>query len=118
MHDDTERIITDGLPGYRRIGDDNTRHDVIDHPDWATQGKGAWVQADVHTNTIESVWSLFKRSIIGSYHHMSVKHMPRYLDEMAFRYNERENAFLFRDTMLALLGEEPMEYKELIAEAA
>jgi len=32
-----------------------------------------WVRADVHPNTVESVWSLFKRAIIGSYHHMSVK---------------------------------------------
>jgi hypothetical protein len=61
------------------------------------------------------VWSLFKRSIIGAYHHLSVKHLPAYLDEMAFRYNERENAYLFRDTLLALLGQETLEYKDLIA---
>ena len=35
-----------------------------------------WVRGDVHTNTIEGVWSLFKRFIIGSYHKLSVKHLP------------------------------------------
>jgi hypothetical protein len=77
-----------------------------------------WVQGDVHTNTIEGVWSLFKRSIIGSYHHVSVKHLGEYLDEMAFRYNNRENAYLFRDTLLRLIGSEPLEYAELVAQTA
>jgi transposase-like protein len=113
-HDETERIITDAFPAYRGLGDENTRHDVIDHPvPWGDTGE--WVQGDVHTQTIESVWSLFKRSIIGAYHHMSVKHLPAYLDEMAFRYNERETPYLFRDTMLALLGQETLEYRDLIA---
>jgi hypothetical protein len=56
-------------------------------------------------------------SVIGSYHHLSVKHLPAYLDEMAFRYNNRENAYLFRDTLLRLIGSESMKYAELIASA-
>lgn len=64
---------------------------------------------------MEDVWSLFKRSVIGSYHHLSVKHLQAYLDELAFRYNNRENAYLFRDTLLALIGAEKMPYAELIA---
>jgi hypothetical protein len=54
------------------------------------------VRGIVHTNTLEGVWSLFKRSIIGSYHQVSVKHL--YLDEFEFRINNRENPYLFRDT--------------------
>ncbi len=46
---------------------------------------GEYVRADAHTNTIESVWSLFKRSIVGAYHQISKKHMPKYLDEQAWR---------------------------------
>jgi transposase-like protein len=107
--DDAEAIYTDGNNAYVGIADENTWHGVVNH------GIGQWVQADVHTNTIEGVWSLFERSVVGSYHHMSVKHLPAYLDEMAFRYNNRENAYLFRDTLLRLLGAEPMEYAELIA---
>lgn len=72
----------------------------------------------MHTNTIEGVWSLFKRSVVGSYHHLSVKHLPAYLGEMAYRYNERENRYLFRDTLLVMLGEETLPYRELIAEEA
>lgn len=106
---DAEAIYTDGLPAYRGIADSNTRHGVVNH------AAGQWVQADVHTNTIEGVWSLFKRSVVGSYHHLSVKHLPAYLDEMAFRYNNRENAYLFRDTLLRLVGAETMPYRELIA---
>lgn len=64
---------------------------------------------------MEDVWSLFKRSVIGSYHHLSVKHLQAYLDELAFRYNNRENAYLFRDTLLALVGSGTMPYAELIA---
>jgi hypothetical protein len=42
---------------------------------------------------------LFKRSVIGSYHKLSVKHLDRYLHEFEFRFNNRHNAFLFRDTI-------------------
>jgi transposase-like protein len=48
-----------------------------------------WVRGIAHTNTLENVWSLFKRSIIGSYHQVSVKHLDRYLDEFEFRFNTR-----------------------------
>jgi hypothetical protein len=54
-----------------------------------------WERDIVHTNTLEGVWSLFKRSIIGSYHQVSVKHLDRYLDEFEFRFNNRENPFSF-----------------------
>ena len=60
------------------------------------------------------MWSLFKRSIVGSYHHLSVKHLPAYLDETAFRFDNRDNPYLFRDTILELIECEPMEYKKLI----
>jgi hypothetical protein len=45
------------------------------------------VRADVHTNTVEGVWSLFKRSIVGAYHQISTKHMDKYLDEKAWRFD-------------------------------
>jgi transposase-like protein len=109
VSDDAEAIMTDGFLGYKGIGDDNTRHGVINHSD------GYWVQADVHTQTIEGVWSLFKRSVVGSYHHLSVKHVQAYIDETAFRYNNRENAYLFRDTLLRLIDAESMKYADLIA---
>lgn len=106
--DDATAIYSDGAPQYIGVGDEDTIHKAVNHQ------VGSWAQADVHTNTIESVWSLFKRSLIGSYHHMSVKHLPAYLDEMAWRYNERENAYLFRDTLVRLLEAETMPYAALV----
>ena len=42
----------------------------------------------MHTNSIEAVWAVFKRGLKGIYHHVSVKHLGRYVDEYAFRLNE------------------------------
>jgi transposase-like protein len=109
LADDTEALYTDEWMPYRGMASDSMSHKTVNH------GRKQWVQGDVHTQTIEDVWSLFKRSIIGSYHHLSVKHLQAYLDEMAFRYNNRENAYLFRDTLLALVGADSKPYAELIA---
>ncbi len=62
---------------------------------------------------IESVWSLLKRSIVGSYHKVSVKHLDAYLDELEHRFNNRQNKFLFRDTLMKLVTAEKLTYDEL-----
>ncbi len=49
-----------------------------------------------------------------SYHHLSARHLPAYLDEMAFRYNNRKNPYLFRDTLMKLIGSENLPYQELV----
>jgi hypothetical protein len=49
-----------------------------------------YVSGDVHTNTIEGFWATVKRGIGGTYHSVSTKHLQSYLDEYAFRYNNRE----------------------------
>lgn len=108
VHDDAKEIYTDDWAPYRGIADHNTKHKVVNH------SKKQWVHANVHTNTIEGVWSLFKRSIVGSYHKLSTKHMDAYLDEMTFRYNNRDNPYMFRDTMSALLDTDTMSFQELI----
>jgi transposase-like protein len=76
------------------------------------------VRGDVHTNGIEGVWALFKRSIVGSYHQVSAKHLDRYLEEFEWRFNQRENPFLFRDTLTRLVQTEKMEYRHLIDTAS
>ena len=48
-----------------------------------------YVRGDVHTNTGEGYFSILKRGIMGTYHHVSQKHLKRYLAEFDFRYNER-----------------------------
>jgi hypothetical protein len=106
LDDETERFYTDEHGAYEDFAE---RHEHVVH------GKEEWVRGQVHTNTMESVWSLLKRSIIGSYHHLSARHLPAYLEEMAFRYNNRKNPYLFRDTLLKLIGSENLPYAELIA---
>ena len=107
LADETRVIITDEHKGYKDIGDKNTLHVAINH------SRGQYVYGIAHTNTLENVWSLFKRSIVGSYHQISVKHMDRYLDEFEFRFNNRSNPYLFRDTLRRLLTAGNLEYKQL-----
>ena len=95
--------------GWGDLSDHNTAHHVVTH------SKEEWVRAHVHTNTVEGVWSLLKRSIVGTYHQLSAKHLPAYLDEISFRFNKRENPWLFRDTVFRLLAEEPLRYSKLTA---
>jgi transposase-like protein len=74
-----------------------------------------YAHGDVHTNTVESAFSLLKRGIVGTWHKVSAKHLPAYLDEMCFRFNNRKNPYLFRDTMLKLIDSPNLEYKRLTA---
>jgi len=110
--DETKRYMTDEHPGYQGIADENTTHETVNHK------AEEWVRGDVHTNSVEGVWSLFKRSIVGAYHQVSAKHLDAYLDEFEWRFNGRHNPELFRDTMLCLLNTKKMEFKELIEKTA
>ena len=58
------------------------KHDSVKH------GNKEWARGSVNTNSIESVWSVFKRAIYGTWHHVSVKHLARYINEVSFRLNE------------------------------
>ncbi len=64
-------------------GDADTLHQTVNH------FRKEYVRGDVHTNTIEGVWSLFKRSVIGSFYAVSVEHLSTYLDELEFRFNNQ-----------------------------
>jgi transposase-like protein/IS1 family transposase len=106
---DTEAIYTDEWPPYKGIGDADTKHETVNH------SKEEWVNGNVHTNTVEGVWSLLKRSIVGSYHKLSTKHLDAYLDELEWRFNNRENPFLFRDTIKKLIESENLPYQSLVS---
>jgi transposase-like protein len=108
--DGTEAIYTDEWPAYRGIADGDTEHKAVKHR------SGEYARGEVHTNSIENVWSLLKRSIIGSYHQVSAKHLDAYLDELEFRYNNRENPYLFRDALCKLLVAETLPYARLISD--
>lgn len=102
-------IITDEWPAYLGVGDENTDHVTVNH------SLEEWARGRIHTNSIENVWSLFKRSIVGSYHQISAKHLESYLDELEWRFNNRDNPYLFRDTLKKLIDADNLEYQELIA---
>jgi hypothetical protein len=104
--------------------------DFARHPEWRIDrcevenaSEGSRQRSDLvvlggwgHTNTVEGVWSLFKRSIVGSYHQLSAKHLQAYLDEMAFRFNNRENPYLFHETLAKLVESENLPYRQLVAQ--
>jgi len=79
------RVITDDASSYRahkiiRMG---YTHDKINH------SKEQYAKGDIHTNTIEGFWSQLKRSLNGTYHAVSEKHLQAYVDEFVFQYNSR-----------------------------
>jgi transposase-like protein len=112
---DVDVMMTDEFPAYPkamiRAGVKGSHHKTIRHRD------RIYVDGDIHTNTVESAFSLLKRGIMGTWHRVSAKHLPAYLDEMTWRFNNRKNPFLFRDTMLRLIHSENLEYKRLTAAA-
>src|SRR5579863_677197 len=75
-------VYTDALKSYRGLTDDGFVHDFIDHAE-------AYARGAVHTNGMENFWSLFKRSLKGTYVSVEPYHLQAYADEQAFRFNER-----------------------------
>ena len=77
---------------------------------------GEYVRGVIHTNTIENFWSLFKRGIVGIYHQVSPKHLDKYLDEFALRYNTRQSKTQSRfDLILSNVAGNRLTYKKLIS---
>ncbi len=76
-------VLTDALKSYDQLGDEYT-HNVIDHAE-------CYVKGHVHTNGLENFWSLLKRGLKGTYVNVEPFHLFRYLDEQAFRFNERKD---------------------------
>ena len=89
-------VITDEWNGYVHLKQ-FTDHKVVEHKVW-------YVNGDLHTNTVESFWSLLKRGIIGQYHKISVRYLPRYIDEFCYRWNGRHRDNLFAITLQRALG--------------
>lgn len=101
-------VMTDEKRAYQSL-DKEFRHKSINH------GEEEWARGNVTTNHVENAWSLFKRSLVGSYHQISAKHLNAYLDEFEWRFNNRNNQYLFRDTIIKLLNAPKMEFKKLVA---
>ncbi len=78
------RLMTDGEGQYRILAPLFKSHDAVNHM------HGEYVRGDAHTNTVEGFFSILKRGIIGTFHHVSPQHLQRYCAEFDFRYNNRE----------------------------
>lgn len=85
MVTDNSVVVTDESNSYNDVKKLGHLHESINH------SKGQYVDGDVHTNTIEGFWSQFKRSVHGTYHSVSKKHLQLYLDEFSFRYSHRKS---------------------------
>jgi len=78
-------LMTDDSVIYPKLGKKFNRHSTVNH------SIEEYVRGDVYTNTVENYFSILKRGIIGTYHHISNEHMPMYLAEFDFRYNNRSD---------------------------
>jgi transposase-like protein/IS1 family transposase len=101
-------LATDSWPGYIDLPADYP-HASVDH------SKHQYVVGAVHTNTIESVWALLKRQILGTHHWVSPKHLQQYVNEMAWRMNRRAMTTEERVNALFSAVEGRLTYKALIA---
>jgi len=77
---------------------------------------GVYVMGDIHTNTVESAFSLLKRGIAGTWHRISAKHLASYLEEMTFRFNRRKNPNLFLDTLRHMITSSVLTFQNLTTE--
>jgi transposase-like protein len=83
----TCRLITDDLNTYKPIGRAfSGGHEIVTH----SAGEYVRPGTDVHSNTIEGVFSLIRRGVMGTFHSISRKHLPNYLNEFQFRWNTRK----------------------------
>jgi transposase-like protein len=94
VSEDVELVATDQHQGYNDLDRVRIPHKAVNH------SEGEYVRGVVHTANLDSFWSLLKRGVMGSYHHVSKQYLPLYLNEFAWRHNNRDNPDIF-DAVLA-----------------
>lgn len=92
-------VYTDELGSYNKIAQSGLGHGTVKHH--AEQ----FVNGDVHTNGVESFWAQLKRSITGTFHHVSPQHLQKYLNEFAYRHNYRHSEFPMFSRLMGMAGE-------------
>jgi transposase-like protein len=101
--DGTAHNMTDSFASYKGLDKEFASHGAVDH-------NQEYVRGVIHTNFAESYFSLLKRGIIGSFHHVSRQHMPRYLAEFDHRWSTRKmtDGERFTETMKRTPGKRLM----------
>lgn len=105
------QVFTDGATAYKNLDGEYT-HEMVAH------SAGEYVRGMVHTNGIESAWALLKRAINGMWHHVSQKHLARYVNEVAFRLNQGSVQVDILDRMgqwASRIGGKRIAYDDLVA---
>ena len=101
-------VYTDEWLAYQDLFK-NYNHQIVNH------GKKQYVNEEVSTNSMENVWSNFKRMIGGTYHRVSKKHLQAYVDEFAFRFNTRKHEEQDKfDLILSSMINKRLTYRELV----
>ncbi|MBI2852844.1 MAG: IS1595 family transposase [Chloroflexi bacterium] len=88
-------VYTDEMGAYKYLKEHGYNHEIVTH------SAGVYVNGDAHTNSIEGFWSQLKRSINGTYHHVTPEHLQEYVDEYSFRYSHRNDEEPMFKTMLS-----------------
>lgn len=103
-------VVTDEFSSYRGLTQDGYTHMTVNH------SAGEYVRDFcIHTNGIESFWALLKRGHYGIFHHMSAKHLHRYVNEFAFRQNTKDAGTMgFIEATVGRMAGKRLTYKELI----
>lgn len=107
--DSSSVIVTDGLQGHTRLKADFADHRVVIH------SESEYIRDGFTTNHIESVFAIVKRTILGTYHHVSPKHLQSYCNECGYRFNTRKmkDNSRFVETLQNPQGR--LKYHQLIA---
>jgi transposase-like protein len=109
ISEDVKVIMTDDFyantVAVRKAG--GKPHKTINH------SRGFYVDGNIHTNTVESAFSLLKRGLVGTWHKLSAKHLEAYLEEMEFRFNRRKRPDLFIDTLRHMVTAPVLTFKNL-----
>lgn len=106
------QVMTDEASGYQGMDGLFYSHETVNH------GAGEYSRDGVCTNGIESVWALLKRGVYGTWHHISAKHVARYVNEVTFRLNAGNvaNHTLDRlDSFISAVDGQRLTYKRLTA---
>ena len=89
------------------------KHESVNH------SGGEYARGEANTNSIESVWAVLKRGVHGTFHHVSKKHLNRYVSEFTFRLNDgkvQRHTFDRLDSLIADVVGKRVTYEEIIAE--
>ena len=101
------KVYTDDATAYSNLPYD---HESVKH------SLAEYVRGPIHTQGIESFWSMLKRAHMGTFHRMSPKHLHRYVDEFVGRHNMRELDTLKQmESIVARMGDTQLRYEDLIA---